>query len=198
MGMHLILPPIGPDKFLMEMKQVSLISRLLLIFTLCGLPAAAMGGEGAGASESAENMFQLDPIVVVASKVPRALSEVAAQVTVISSEDIREGMVEDLDGLLKYEPGLEVETAGTRFGATGINIRGISGNRVALEIDGVPAGAAFAIGAYSNGGRALVEPDRLKRVEVLYGPASVMYGSDAMGGVMSFTTWDPADLLARV
>lgn len=190
-----ILPPITPSKVLMEMKQVRLISKLLLVSALCGLPVAVIGGEGTGASESAEDKFELDPIVVVASKVPRALSEVAAQVTVISSEDIREGMVEDLDGLLKYEPGLEVETAGTRFGAVGISIRGVSGNRVALEIDGVPARSAFAIGAYSNGGRALVEPDRLKRVEVLYGPASVMYGSDAMGGVMSFTTWDPADLL---
>ena len=85
----------------------------------------------------------------------------------------------------KYEPGLEVETAGTRFGATGINIRGVSGNRVDVEIDGVPARDQFAIGAYSNGGRVLVEPDRIKRVEVLYGPASVMYGSNAMGGVMA-------------
>ena len=46
-----------------------------------------------------------------------------------------------------------------------------------IEIDGVPARDQFAIGAYSNGGRALVETDRIKRVEVLYGPASVMYGS---------------------
>lgn len=138
----------------------------------------------------------LDPLVVVASKTPRPLSDVAAQVTLIDIEDIRRGMVEDPDGLLKYEPGLELETAGTRFSASSVNIRGIAGNRVDIEIDGVPVRNGFAIGAYSNGGRTLVETDRVKRVEVLYGPASVMYGSNALGGVVAITTWDPADLLA--
>ena len=110
--------------------------------------------------------------------------------------DIRVGMAEDVDGMLKYEPGLEMETAGTRFGATSINIRGIGGNRVAVEIDGIPVRDGFVIGAFSNGGRVLVEPDRIKRVEVLHGPASVMYGSDAVGGVVAISTWDPSDLLA--
>jgi hemoglobin/transferrin/lactoferrin receptor protein len=42
-----------------------------------------------------------------------------------------------------------------------------------------------------------VEPERLKRVEILHGPASTLYGSDALGGVIAFTTWDPDDLVAR-
>ena len=160
------------------------------------LPLAAQGDVDDTETDLLQDEIELDPLVVVASKTPRPLSQIAAQVTVIDIGDLHEGMVEDLDGLLKYEPGLEVETAGTRFGATGINIRGVSGNRVGIEIDGVPARDQFAIGAYSNGGRALVEPDRIKRVEILYGPASVMYGSNAMGGVMAITTWDPSDLLA--
>ncbi|HMB59458.1 MAG TPA: TonB-dependent receptor, partial [Xanthomonadales bacterium] len=44
--------------------------------------------------------------------------------------------------------------------------------------------------------RTRTETDRIKRVEVLYGPASVLYGSDALGGVIAITTWDPSDLLA--
>jgi len=160
-------------------------------------PLQIMAAEDDDATGSMLEGIELDPLVVVAGKAPRPLSEVAAQVTLIDIEDIRAGMVEDLDGLLKYEPGLEMQTAGTRFGATGINIRGVSGNRVDIEIDGVPVRDQFAVGAYSNGGRALVEPDRVKRVEVLYGPASVMYGSNALGGVMSITTWDPSDLLAN-
>lgn len=143
-----------------------------------------------------EQSIELEPVVVVAGKIARPLSEVAAQVTVIDSSAMRRGLVEDLDGLLKYQPGLELPSAGTRFGASDVNIRGIGGNRVQIEIDGVPARGQFAIGAYSNGGRTLVEPDRIKRVEVLYGPASVIYGSKAMGGVMAIDTWDPSDLLA--
>jgi hemoglobin/transferrin/lactoferrin receptor protein len=139
---------------------------------------------------------ELDPIVVVAGKMRRPLSTIAAQVTVIEATDLRRGLAEDFDGILKYEPGLELETSGTRFGSTGVNIRGIGGNRVAIEIDGLPVRDQFVIGAYSNADRVLVEPDRIKRIEVLHGPASVMYGSKALGGVMAITTWDPADLLA--
>jgi hemoglobin/transferrin/lactoferrin receptor protein len=160
-----------------------------LLPCLAGVSQAQQGGE------TDDGALALDPIIVVAGRMTRPLSEVAAQVTVIDASDMRQGLVEDLDGLLKYEPGLEVPSAGTRFGSTGVNIRGIGGNRVQFEIDGVPARDTFAIGAYSNGSRTLVEPDRVKRVEVLYGPASAMYGSRALGGVMSVYTWNPSDLL---
>jgi len=169
-------------------------SRLLAFAFATLISVNAVGSSQEG--ESGRDNIELDPIVVVAGRIARPLSEVAAQVTLIDASEMREGLVEDLDGLLKYEPGLEVETAGTRFGASSINIRGISGNRVRIEVDGVPVRGQFAIGAYSNGSRGLVEPDRIKRVEVLYGPASVIYGSNAMGGVMAVTTWDPSDLLA--
>jgi len=165
-----------------------------LFITLASL--GAMADEEGAETDLLQEEIELDPLVVVANRSPQPLSQIAAQVTVIDMGDLREGMVEDLDGLLKYEPGLDMETAGTRFGATGLNIRGVGGNRVDIEIDGIPARDQFAIGAYSNAGRALVEPDRIKRVEVLYGPASVMYGSNAMGGVIAITTWDPWDLLA--
>jgi hemoglobin/transferrin/lactoferrin receptor protein len=168
-------------------KLLVLAGAMLISVSAIGSPEEA---------DSDRENIELDPIVVVAGRIARPLSEVAAQVTVIDASAMREGLVEDLDGLLKYQPGLDIETAGTRFGASGINIRGIGGNRVLLEIDGVPVRGQFAIGVYSNGSRTLVEPDRIKRVEVLYGPASVMYGSNAMGGVMTFTTWDPSDLLA--
>jgi hemoglobin/transferrin/lactoferrin receptor protein len=139
----------------------------------------------------------LDPIVVVASKTPRPMSEVAGQVSVIDANQIKQHLLEGLDDLFRYEPGLNSETSGTRFGVSGVNIRGIGGNRVAIEIDGVPVRKGFATGSYSNGGQALIETDLVERLEVLHGPASSLYGSDALGGVMAFTTWDPDDLLAQ-
>ena len=89
------------------------------------LPVVVLASDGEGENSLAEDRLELDPVVVVASKTPRLLSQVAAQVTIIDIDDIQEGMVEDFNGLLKYEPGLELETAGTRFGARGLNIRGI-------------------------------------------------------------------------
>jgi len=170
--------------------------RILVLSIMLSCPVLGQTDTGNLSDDARRDPVELDPLVVVASKSPRPLSKIAAQVTVIDVDDIRQGMAEDLDGMLKYEPGLEMETAGTRFGATSINIRGIGGNRVAVEIDGIPVRDGFVIGSFSNGGRALVEPDRIKRVEVLHGPASVMYGSDALGGVVAISTWDPSDLLA--
>jgi hemoglobin/transferrin/lactoferrin receptor protein len=152
-------------------------------------------------AETADNTIdqesvELDPIVVVASKRPRPLSDVVGQVSVIDADFIERFLVENVDDLLRYEPSLNIESSGTRFGGNAINIRGIGGNRVAIEVDRIPVRDRFAIGSYSDGGRILSETDRIKRLEVLYGPASTLYGSDALGGVMAITTWDPDDLLA--
>jgi hemoglobin/transferrin/lactoferrin receptor protein len=146
--------------------------------------------------DAAEETLEMEVIVVVASKTPRRLSDVIGQVSVINADFIERYGVENIDNLLRYEPGLNVESSGTRFGANAINIRGIGGNRVAIEVDGIPTRDRFAIGSYSDGGRTLTETDRIKRLEVLYGPASTLYGSDALGGVMAITTWDPDDFLA--
>jgi len=166
---------------------------VLGVFLLLGFGPLGVQGDEPPEDEAAV----LDPVIVVASRTPRPLSGVAAQVTVIDAADIRQGLVEDVDGLLRYEPGLELEISGTRFGATGINVRGIGGNRVAIEQDGLTVRDRFVVGAFADSGRSLIETDRIKRVEVLYGPASVLYGSDALGGVIAITTWDPDDLLAR-
>lgn len=161
----------------------------ILASMACCAPAAATEPEPLAA-------LQLDPIVVVASKAPRPLSEVAGQVSVIDAEHLRRHLLTGMDELLRYEPGVETDHAGTRFGVTGFNIRGIGGNRVAIEVDGVPLRNGFAIGSYSNGGQDLVETGLIERVEVLYGPASSLYGSDALAGVLAITTWDPDDLVA--
>ncbi len=166
----------------------------LLLLALFALPLSATAADDG--ENAAPEPVVLDPIVVVASKAPRPLSNVVGQVSVINAGFIERYGIENVDNLLRYEPGLNIESSGTRFGSNAINIRGIGGNRVAIEIDGIPTRDRFAIGSFSDGGRILAETDRIKRLEVLYGPASTLYGSDALGGVMAITTWDPDDLLA--
>jgi len=166
-----------------------LLATALSVFSLSA--TAADNGD-----DAAPEALALDPIVVVASKTPRPLSDVIGQVSVINAGFIERYGVENVDDLLRYEPGLNIESSGTRFGSNAINIRGIGGNRVAIEVDGIPTRDRFAIGSFSDGGRTFTETDRIKRLEVLYGPASTLYGSDALGGVMAVTTWDPDDLLA--
>ena len=134
-------------------------------------------------------------MVVIASKIARPISHVAGSVAVIDATDIQQNIVQNMDELLRFQPGINVARAGTRFASEGINIRGIGGNRVAMEIDGVPIQSQFSISNFSNTGRDTLEVESVKRIEILNGPASTLYGSRAIGGVMVVTTWDPQDLV---
>lgn len=137
---------------------------------------------------------QLETVTVV-GKTEQPLAEVAATVSVISAADIERSLSSGLRELVRFEPGLSVGTDPSRFGPGGLTIRGLGGNRVLLETDGVPAAAGFAVGSYSNAGRHFAELELVRRVEILRGPASSLYGSDAIAGVVATTIIDPADLL---
>jgi hemoglobin/transferrin/lactoferrin receptor protein len=136
----------------------------------------------------------LDEIVVVANKAERRLREVAANVTVLRRAQLADNLSLSLGDSFRYAPGIDEELAGSRFGSEGITIRGIGGNRVALVLDGVPLGDQFDIGNFSNATRDFIDAGFIQRTEVLHGPASALYGSDAVGGVVAVRTIAPAEL----
>ncbi|WP_157898425.1 TonB-dependent hemoglobin/transferrin/lactoferrin family receptor [Acidovorax carolinensis] len=87
-------------------------------------------------------------------------------------------------------------TVGTgRDGNVGLNIRGLGGNRVLMLVDGirVPRSYAFRTTTFD---REYLSMELLKRIEVVRGPASALYGSDGMAGLVNFITHEPADFLA--
>lgn len=137
----------------------------------------------------------LDRIIVSGRKTDETIGEATATVSVIDEEQIRRRIARDLRELLRYEPGVSVGNEANRFGLGDVTIRGLGGNRVVIEVDGVAINDAFAIGSFSSAGRDAVDVHTLKQVEVLRGPASSLYGSDALGGVLSFVTRDPLDYL---
>jgi hemoglobin/transferrin/lactoferrin receptor protein len=142
---------------------------------------------------------QLDPaslerVVVVSSRSPRPVSEVVGMVLVLDHTDIETSMAASEEGLWRYAPGIQVESSGGRFSAHSLNIRGIGGNRIVMEIDGIPVQERFAVGTMSFAGRSGADPDFIRRIEVLRGPASSLYGARAIGGVVSVSTFDPEDL----
>jgi hemoglobin/transferrin/lactoferrin receptor protein len=94
-----------------------------------------------------------------------------------------------------YTPGVSIPSDPARFGTDTISIRGVGGNRVLIETDGVPTPAGFAIGNFSNFGRPFADLDLVQRTEIMRGPASALYGSDAIGGVVSTRTLSAAELL---
>jgi len=157
--------------------------------------AAAMSASAAASGQDAA--VELDTVVVVASRVPEPLVQVVASVAVIEREDIERRLDQDIGDLVRYLPGVRVDSDPNRFGRQGFSIRGLGGNRVRVEIDGVPLPDAFAVGQFASAGRDLVDLEAVERVEILRGPASTLYGSDALAGIVAFRTRDPADLLAR-
>lgn len=140
---------------------------------------------------------RLPEIAVSATGFEEDTAELPATISTIDAQQIERGLVRNLQDLLRYEPGVSVNSDATRFGANSINIRGLDGNRVQLLLDGIraPSLFQFGVGPFNNATRAFVDLDSVKRVEILRGPASSLYGSDALGGVVSFMTKDPLDYL---
>lgn len=135
--------------------------------------------------------------VIVAAKRLRPLHYVPATVTVIDREDITLTLSDDIRDLIRYEPGISVRNDPVRFGIDSFAIRGIGGDRVAAEIDGIGVAESFTVGALADSGRVFTDVDFIERVEILRGPASALYGSDAIAGVVRFQTIDPNDLLTE-
>jgi len=148
-------------------------------------------------AEDVELPNDQEDVIVVLGKVPRLMTDVVGSTTLISSETIEKELAHNLTDLVRYQAGISIENSGTRFGSSGFSIRGIGGNRITTEIDGIPVADQFSIGSYSNSGRSYIDTDLIQQVEILRGPASSIYGSDAIGGVVSFITKKPVDLLSQ-
>ncbi len=165
-------------------------------------PAAAaalvlLAASAVSAASDAPVEEPIDQVIVVAHKDERSIREVAANVTVLSRSELNADLATSIGDAFRYVPGVDYEGAGTRFGTEGINIRGIGGNRVAILIDGVPLADQFDTGSFSNATRDFIDAGLIQGIEVLHGPASALYGSSAIGGVVAVRTPDPSDVARR-
>ncbi|MCG8370165.1 MAG: TonB-dependent hemoglobin/transferrin/lactoferrin family receptor [Proteobacteria bacterium] len=167
----------------------------LTLATLAGASLLAPATLPAG--QASEDDERIDQIVVVAHKDERSVREIAANVTVLSRAELDSELATSIGDVFRYVPGVDHEAAGTRFGTEGINIRGIGGNRVAILVDGVPLTDQFDTGSFSNATRDFIDAGLIQDIEVLHGPASALYGSSAIGGVVAVRTPDPADIARR-
>lgn len=172
------------------------LSLALPVVPLCAIAAEAEAEADAGAA-AARDVHDFDRLQVTATRTQRALVEVPGTVDVIDREQLDNQLVRELKDLFRYTPGVSVTSTSGRFtGASGVRIRGLDGNRVAILVDNVPVSDTFNFGSYLNANRNFVDLETLKRVEVVRGPASSLYGSDALGGVVAFVTKDPSDYLS--
>ncbi|MFZ5935228.1 TonB-dependent receptor [Pseudomonas putida] len=145
--------------------------------------------------QSAGNVIALQQMTVSATRSAQDVSQVPSTVSVQTREQLDRQNVNNIQELVRYEPGVSVGGTGQRSGLNGYNIRGIDGERVLTQVDGVSIPDSFFYGPYAQTQRNYVDPEIVKRVEILRGPASVLYGSNAIGGAVSYFTLDPDDII---
>lgn len=138
---------------------------------------------------------ELEVIVVSGTRTEKALKDVAGSISVITQEDLEKQVVNDMSQLFKYDPSIQV--TGSVGKAQNIRVRGMGGDRILMIKDGMRMNEGYgANGQNDIVGRGFIETDTLKQVEVAKGGASSLYGSDALGGIVVFTTKDASDYLS--
>ncbi len=125
-----------------------------------------------------------EEIIVTATRAPLAADRLAAAVTVLDREDIEALQVKSLPELLRGISGIDVTVSGGYGKVTGIRLRGSESQQVLVLIDGVRVGSA------TNGLAAFrhLRPALIERIEIVRGPRSSLWGSEALGGVIHIFT----------
>ena len=138
-----------------------------------------------GVAHAADNP-ELQTIVISATRIPTPVLEVASSMTVVSAADIEARQERTFADVLKDVPGLNVVQTGGPGGVTSVFMRGTNSNHTKVLLDGIDlSDPSNSTGAFDFG--QLLTQD-IERVEVLRGPQSGLYGSDAIGGVINIIT----------
>lgn len=143
---------------------------------------------------SSTQITLLQRLVITSTRSTQRVLDVPATISVIGKDQLDKRVVRDIQDLVRNEPGVSVDrqTSITNpWGQlTGFTIRGMTGNRVQMVVDGSRIQERI-----TDGSRDFVDPFNMKAVEIMRGPNSVLMGADALGGTVAFRTRDPSDLL---
>jgi vitamin B12 transporter len=125
-------------------------------------------------------------IVVTANRMPMPVSLIGSSVTVITAQQIKESQQSSVSALLRTVPGLTVVKSGGPGGSTSVFIRGANSDQTMVMIDGVEVNDPIS----PNHGYdfANLSLNNIQRIEIIRGPQSTLYGSNAMGGVINIIT----------
>ncbi len=130
----------------------------------------------------------LKEVFISATKGVEERSRIAEEIAVFSIKDIQNVVPQTSADMLSRVPGVKVQK--TQFGGGSPVLRGMEANRILLVVDGVRMNnAIYRKGHLQNS--ITVAPSMLEKTEVLFGPSSVIYGSDALGGVIHYYTRRP-------
>lgn len=151
---------------------------------------------------------QLPLVLVSASRQQQALLAVPATANVVSADDLQARQIVDIHDLARDLPNVSVRRGPARYSVTGrgnptgadgnagFTIRGQGGNRVVMLVDGVRLPHSYINGSNAFG-RDAVALEAVKRIEIVRGASSALYGSDGLAGLVQFFTLQPDDYLSK-
>lgn len=159
------------------MQRKTSISIAACLFVALGLQAPAAW------AQQDEDAFRLDPLIVTATRSPERLSQTTRSVTVIGAADIAAQGARSVVDALRSVPGLDIRRTGALGGTVSVFTRGAESDHTLVLIDGVKMNLSGGANELAH-----LSIDNIERIEVLRGPASTLYGSTAVGGVIHIIT----------
>ena len=134
-------------------------------------------------------LYNFDTITVTATKTAKKIEEIPSSISSINQAEIDKRQANSIDDLLKDIPNLE-QSGGPRRSAETPNIRGLGESRTIVKINGARQNLIAG-----HNGRFFIDPYFLSNIDILRGPQSSLYGSGAIGGVITMHTLQATDLL---
>ncbi|MEZ6002223.1 TonB-dependent receptor plug domain-containing protein [Hyphomonas sp.] len=145
------------------------------------------------AQEASNQETRLDPVTIEGSRLGQTQTEIGSSVSIITAEDLEKLDFDFALDAVAAAPGVTINQNGSYGGAASVRIRGASTGQTLVLIDGVPASdPSMTDGSFNF---AYLDTDDIERIEVLKGPQSTLWGSDAIGGVVSILTKVPEERL---
>jgi outer membrane cobalamin receptor len=151
------------------------------------LPGSVLGNSKKSKSQTVNTIEKLEPIVVTGTFSPVSLTQSIASATVIDRRQIEASQATSVTELLRHVPGLHIDQPGGRGGVSSVYMRGGDPNYTVVLMDGVKVNDPNN----SRGGSfdfSTLNTDNIEKIEIIQGPLSSVYGSDAMSGVINIIT----------
>jgi vitamin B12 transporter len=178
-----VTPKSAPFNQKRRSRSRSSVCRSLLLFSGTALILAT----GTGLLAQQLPIVELDPIVVTASVFPKNYNDTPSVVAIITRDEIERSQANRVSDVLRLVPGLHVDEMGGRGGISSVYVRGGDPNFTVIMIDGIqindptnPRGGSVDLSSLT--------PEHIDSIEVLRGPVSSLYGSDAIGGAINIRT----------
>lgn len=166
------------NRIIISKKFLLTFSPLFMFLGICNIVQAQE-------SETLDTLVVSKEVVISSSRVPQTAAGSGRNISTISAPMIEATPAHSLDEMLRYIPGVEVQSRGAFGTQSDFSLRGSTFSQVLVLVDGMRINDPLTAHFNSN---IPVAPDEIQRIEVLHGPAAAQYGADAVGGVINIIT----------